>query len=346
MKLVNFSEWCRLNESIQSEGKICTEEETTKAKEVTDKANTILVKAVSFWKGWISDPITRKKFKASYKFDDTKTDEIFKNYFNAFDKIKLLPYGRCSDGNQGGYFYRIFKYPKFSPSKTAVAFVLRDTEYLNQYPEDKFNIYINIPNLSGKSDDYIEGTLVHEVQHILYLIHPLNPEIKLQNCFTIEDAEKPTGLKALISNLFKGFKKPAVPDGFGGGNEEAGLKELMKTFKLDKTTAEKVMAFIQDSIFDSGLVNYATDDNEFMSRVIGLRHRFGIKPGEDIKPENLKPALVAVANQEWIEKNMQDEIILILIHWAVKGYMPIKTLLNKINALAAKDSYDSPIKTV
>lgn len=87
--------------------------------------------------------------------------------------------------------------------KGAYAFVNQTT------PE---NIYVNC----SLTDDDPLGTLIHEIQHLLYYIKPLNPSITIENVFL-----KPGDKKLSIKDVYDSLK-----------NNINYSKDLIKAFPI------------------------------------------------------------------------------------------------------------------
>jgi len=123
-----------------------------------------LSEAVKFWKNWLNDPITKQKSKNNWsKYgDDLMTDDVWNEYLNALTNIKLIFYD--SSMNFVG---------ATAAEHDAIAFVNPSTpEY----------IHCNCTEIVIRDINKYE-ILVHEIQHILYNIKPINPEKQIKNAF-------------------------------------------------------------------------------------------------------------------------------------------------------------------
>ena len=343
MKLYTFNQWMRINEDEEKGDIPCSIDEKDLVEKVIARIKVIMPKVIEFWKGWIGDPITREKFRRSYKYDDAKVEEIFKKYFSTMDSIEIKPYGRCSDGNPRGFDYSSIL-GRTSLPKSSYACVVNGI--------NKPYIFCNIRVLKSIDDFEMENVMVHEVQHVLYdLVHPLNPDLKLDNCFGIEDDKskvksikdafknsKPTPWSILPKpTVIKTFKSPGMADG--------GVKPLMGHFGLTEEQAKKAMSSLVELLSDREY--YVADYDETMSRVMSIRHAYGIKPGQKITLDHLKPAVMKLVNRQ-DPNSVEGDINYILGYWAMTGYNNLLDLLSSMNALALHqvNQGQSDIKTV
>ena len=142
-----------------------------------DRWNRELPKAVAFWRNWLKDPITRKKVENNYPDDSaisgfdlfsTTVEEAFDMYEKSLSNLKLMFYDNTMAllGSQKVY-------PR------AYAFVTKGNNY---------HIYVNCS--FNDPDPY--GTLIHEIQHIIYNIKPLNPGKKIKDAFVTNKTVKQT----------------------------------------------------------------------------------------------------------------------------------------------------------
>ena len=137
--------------------------------------NKTLPVSIKWWKDWISNPITKEKVYKNYlekpqygvvnsgikEYEiKNKINNAFIKYFELLNKIKLNFYNQTTLKLNGVYVYH-----------DAGAFVTNADG----------NIYVNC---SGEpSEEYIDTTLIHEIQHMIYFILPLNPERNIGSSF-------------------------------------------------------------------------------------------------------------------------------------------------------------------
>lgn len=301
---------------------VCSDQDLQKIETVKNRVNTILPKAIEFWKSWLDDPITKKKIKEGNQFDDVKLQEVYSKYFNLFSQIKIFYIGACTNSNDSGFY----------------AFVNKENPTTINYSGEK-SITV--------TDQFIEETLIHEIQHLLYFIQPMSPELKIQNCFNVNN--KPKGiLKNFIKNIFKGKSKK---------NSPVNIDIISKNFGISleeaSTLYTKLSSELSSSLTKSNNFNYITDDNENYSRVMELRKKFGIQPGQNLTSLNFKPIIKTII--ESIDNNKGFDTVMstspgtywILLHWAYKGFPDFDSILNNLNQLAYQSTMNQTgVKTV
>jgi hypothetical protein len=107
-----------------------------------------LKKATDWFKNWFSNPVTKIKFGKNFKYDDKKVEEIFKNYFNILNQIKIE------------YVFS---------SRPNGAWVWTGKSLFTSGHDIPITI-----NCSAIGDSPRE-TFIHEIQHILDSYHKLHP---------------------------------------------------------------------------------------------------------------------------------------------------------------------------
>ena len=268
-----------------------------------DRWNRELPKAVAFWRNWLKDPITRKKVENNYPDDSAKfgtdlfsttVEEAFDRYEKSLSNLKLIFYDNTMAflGSQ-----------KVSPG--AYAFVTEGNNY---------HIYVNCS--LNDPDPY--GTLIHEIQHIIYNIKPLNPGKKIKDAFVTNKTVKQTTQQ--IQGSLPATKKSTSP---------ASLKNTATKLGIDADylNAWKEAADKRAKSEDPG---YVCRETEKMSNIMSIRKTLNIKPGGVITYDMLKPYITL--------QKRDGDMSWILMCWA-KNYFPdINTMLNKINQLAANQS--------
>ena len=267
-----------------------------------DRWNRELPKALAFWQNWLTDPITRKKVENNYpddsaKFADwsyTTVEEAFDSYKKSLSNLKLIFYDNTmtSVGSQ-----------KVSPG--AYAFVTTRSNY---------HIYVNCS--LNDPDPY--GTLIHEIQHIIYNIKPLNPSKKIKDAFVTNKTVKQTTPQ--IQGSLPAMKKSSYP---------ASLKNTATKLGIDTDylNAWKEQADKREESEDPG---YVCRETEKMSNIMAIRKTLNIKPGGVITYDMLKP---------YITREKRDtNMYWILMCWAKNDFPDINIMLNKINQLAKNQS--------
>jgi hypothetical protein len=297
-----------------SERTVCGENDMKLVEPVKERINKLLPIAINFWRQWLENPVTKEKIKNGNNFDDNKIDEVYKQYFDLLNNVKLVYVGFCTEIPNDNGFY---------------AWVTQG--------DSNHNVYVSLWNNIYQPDVFIEETLVHEIQHMLYFIQPMSPELKIDNCFNTKTKNKVSGLKNIISKLFGSKNKPKI-----------NLDGIISNFGIDKVSAKKVNDFFNlevESTKQKGKEGYILDTNEAYSRIMELRKKFNINPGENLTTNNFKPFIDELLKStdynsyfDWLNKQSAG-VYHFLLHWAYKGFPDFNMLLNDVNSLAMQQ-YD------
>lgn len=259
--------------------------------------------AIKWWKDWLSDPITKKKFLSNYSDKPYAVTLYYPKYFELLNKIKLNFYNDSMTKING-----INTYPD------AIAYV----------DEPDGNIYINCssyPNL----EEY-EGILIHEIQHMIYDIKPLNPAEKISAVFGKNSSKKS---KEEIKKEF--ISTPSNNAAKFSAEIIAAAKKLNVEPIHIARIKEKYNETIKRYEHDPG---YICRETEKMSNINGIRKLLGVNPGQNITLDMIRPYITRdelLADFHWF-----------LLCWAEKGFPDINQMLQKINQLALKQNTKSP----
>ena len=274
-------------------------------KECSSKWQPHLEKAKNYWIQWLLSPITITKFLINWqKVEKNMTlfevGNIFKKYIDSFKGLKL-------------YYYNSKLIPEFS---TAYAFV-------DEIEPKK--IYVNC----SQNDPDPYATLIHEIQHLLYYIKPLNPDVQIGNVFVDSNTKKSTP-----KTFFKGNSNSNAND------VTNKIISASKKFGVPITTLTSLLFDARD--YDKKDPGYSCDETEKMSNIMAIRNLFGVKPGQNITKEMLLPYIKG--------EKFHDDVSFILYCWVLKGFPDLDGMLNKMNQLAyqntKKDTFNplNPIK--
>jgi hypothetical protein len=259
-----------------------------------------LEKAKNYWIQWLSSPITKNKFLNNWKkveknMTSVEVENIFKKYLDSLKGLKL-------------YYYN-------SQSSNAYAYVTRST------PE---KIYVNC----SQNDPDPYGSLIHEMQHLLYNIKPLNPKVQIANVFVNSNTEKSTP-----ETFFKGNSN---------SNDDNVTNKMVSVSKQFGTTFYNIEYILfKAKNHEKKDPGYACRETEKMSNITSIRNLFGVKPGQNITKEMLLPYIKG-------EKDHTD-VGWILDCWALSGFPDLNKMLNKMNQLAYQNTNqnnDSNTRTV
>jgi hypothetical protein len=267
------------------------------------KSQTALSKAVSFWKNWLNNPITKEKVYKNYLVRSkpeliNNVDKAFKKYFNILNNLNLIFYDQTTpDAELDAYAYVI-------PSKSL------------------YDIHINC----SKDIETLLDTLVHEIQHLIYHVKPLNPAKKISNAFVGKNKKPET-----MSNVFN-FDKLEIPN----------IKTSLSLSKHMEKTAKKLNiydSYLSSLKFDSDEEEnadpgYVCRETEKMSNIMSMRLLFSIQPGGRITSNMLIPYITT--------KKYNINVDWFLLCWAQRGFPDIDGMLDHINKLALNQDDEKP----
>ena len=298
---------------FMGEVKITYEKNFTNIPKVTSKCilkyTPLLKQAQDYWRKWLSNPITKQKFTTNWNaqlknekqlfpsmVDGKKVDDVFEEYTDCINNLKLVFYDNTMSHPPVG---------NIRTDKNAYAFVNKKT------PE---NIYVNC----SLNDDDPLGTLIHEIQHLLYFIKPLNPSITIQNAFL-----KPGDKKLSIKDALIGASKKNI-------NNSKDLINASQSLGVEKITLINWMLQVELENAYTNDPGYMCRETEKASNIQSVRHLLNIKPGQNITPQMLKPYI----NNE----KQNTDITWILMCWASKGFKDINLFLSDLNKLAYQET--------
>ena len=275
------------------------------------KSQAALSKAVSFWKNWLNDPITRKKVEQNW-IDESNFISIYSGYHRVSSNYAWNKYFKILNN------LNLIFYDKTNPNELLTAFAyVRPGESL-------YDIHINC----AYYDIELLETLVHEIQHLLYHVKPLNPANKIRDAFV----DKNTKIEN-ISNILN-FNKLVLPNILPlGTSKDPKILETSKKLNINYSVLEnwKKSSIEWQKKEDTG---YVCRETEKMSNVYAIRSLFGVKASSKITLNMLMPYIKK-------EKNHGD-IDFIILCWAQQGFPDINGMLDKINKLAFKQDDEQP----
>jgi len=276
-------------------------------KECSSKWQPQLEKAKNYWIKWLSDDITRIKFlnnwqKVEKNMTLVEVGNIFKKYIDSLKVLKL-------------YYYNSKLMPK---NANSYAFV-------NRFEPDK--IYVNC----SQNDPDPYGSLIHEIQHMLYEIKPLNPGVQISNVFVDSNTKKSTP-KTFFDFSKNSNQQSSKISGIDAVSKEYGVSvDFLEEIKLD--------AYYYEVEVDYG---YVCRETEKMSNIMSIRSLFGVNPGQNITKKMLLPYIK--------DEKFHEDVYWVLKCWALRGFPDLDEMLNKMNQLAyqntKKDTFNplNPIK--
>ena len=285
-------------------------------KECSSKWQPQLEKAKNYWIQWLSSPITKNKFLNNWKkveknMTSVEVENIFKKYINSLKVLKL-------------YYFDSKLIPR---SSNAFAFV-------NRSEPDK--IYVNC----SKNDPDPYGTLIHEMQHLLYHIKPLNPEVQIGNVFVNPNTKKST------INTFFNYSNQNInqnssanyinPRAKNYENELNKLRFISTQIGVPFQSLTKLLNKAKSH--EKNIPGYSCKETEKMSNITSIRNLFGVKPGQNITKEMLLPYIK--------DEKRHTDVAWILECWALRGFPDLNGMVNKINQLAYQNTNQNNTRTV
>ena len=275
------------------------------------KSQTALPKAVSFWKNWLNNPITRKKVEKNWK-DEANFISIYSGYHRVSSNYAWSKYFDILNN------LNLIFYDQTTPNADmdALAYV-RPSKSL-------YDIYINC---SLDDSEHLQN-LVHEIQHLIYYVKPLNPSKKINNAFVNKNTKTET-----IGNIFD-INKLEVPNiDKLKTSKDPKIMETSKKLNVDYFYLEywKNKSIERGKEEDSG---YICRETEKMSNIMAIRNLFGIKAGGKITLNMIMPYII------WEKDSIN--VYWVLLCWAERGFPDINGMLDNINKLAFNQGNKQP----
>ena len=269
----------------------------------TTKWQSQLPKAVSFWTNWLNNPITRKKVEKNWR-DQSNFLSTYSGYYAISSRIAWSKYTDSLSNLKLVFYDHTMDY--VGKQKTI------DSAYAFVSPNSRYNIYINC----SENDPDPYGTLIHEIQHIIYDIKPLNPAEKIRDAFVTSKTIKQTEQKiktSLPDDKIKQYSPNVIQTA-----KKIGVKN--DDIEYWKSRINNPIGKIKE---DPG---YVCRETEKMSNVMSIRKTFNVGPGGNITYNMLKPYIT--------RQKHNTDISWVLLCWAQNGFPDINQMLNKINQLA------------
>ena len=263
------------------------------------KSQTALSKAVSFWKNWLNDPITKEKVYRNYLVRSERelnnVNNAFKKYFDVLNNLNLIYYDQTMPDEDMGTLAHVNGWKSL------------------------YDVHINC----SINDTELVQTLVHEIQHLIYHVKPLNPAKKINNAFVDKNKKSET-----IGSFFNNLLSPLIQK-----NLSKIIKDTSKKLNIPYYDLEywKDLSIKRGKDEDPG---YICRETEKMSNIMAIRSLFGIKAGGKITLNMIMPYIK-------LEKD-SGNIHWILLCWAERGFPDINGMLDDINKLAFKQGDEPP----
>lgn len=218
----------------------------------TDEA---LNNAKKYWLNWLQNPKTMEKYMKNWEMGVGEATRIFQDYINAINRTSMKFYVNNHDRALAYVQKR-----KFNTSFNTTIFM---------------PIYVNCssaPLRVNNNSKMASETLVHEMQHLLDVIHPWDPNKS-------ETAAKINKTVSKVSNKLSkfGFKK----------TDSKVIINRMVDDGFNQTTASPIVMDYLNRMKDDNESDYIADKNELSSRIFDMRKFLNIQPGQDITKQQI-----------------------------------------------------------
>jgi len=288
-----------------------------------------LPKAVKWWKDWLNDITTQNKFKNNHNITSMRlVERIFSMYKKALDKAYIYPYN--------------------DDKSSTIAFV-------KQKIIAPGRIWVNCSK-TGYYDtkEKVISTLIHELQHQLHYIHPLNPGKQIGDLFVNPDTDKLTPQD--IEDGWDFNKSVGLP----GDNEykkiESDIKKLMPLEEWRRTikrisielnitghqirgkkwkSKEEITASLLRKWYEYSVSKKPNDPSygcratEKGSNIASIRKILKIRPSDGITVQMLKPYILGQ-----VSDGNTGDVNWLLVCWSQKGFVSLKSFVAEFNELA------------
>ena len=247
--------------------------------------DSTLQKAKEFWKSWLNDSSTIIKIANLHK---TTEEDVKNNYIPKWLKIIEPIQIKYED-------YKDNTIAEIDPSlENPFVYVNMGSKVFSEKYRNKYEI---------------EGIriLVHELQHKMSVLIPINPQEVVNYSFG-----NPVHVTGWVNKMFPKELVERVGKEFGISDLDEVKSKLYSLFSMAKKNDLK----------------YTITATEMTSRIDGIRYKYGIKPSEKgLRPEMFKDTFLKIKydpDKDWI-----------LILWAKYGYPPFQEFLNGLEILAS-----------
>jgi len=252
--------------------------------------------AVTYWKNWLNNEETIRKLKENWKNYPKEMNkygcisnsrEVYKG-----DNIKNLVLSKYYELLNN---FNIIIYSKYTPqynSKNDIAYVIRENCKTKQK-----TIYCNYVYTYKKN---LEQTLIHEIQHALYNIAPMNPDSKVNQIFKNKNN--------FLDNIFK---------------NKSEIQKTVDEYEEDNIGFWYYAAKEEAKKKDTG---YICRETEKLSNIQSIRKLFGVGPGQKLTKQMFEP---------YIRRDKDDiNVYWYLVCWAHRQFPDLNKMMEKINELA------------
>ena len=247
--------------------------------------------AKTFLINWLKDPITVKKYMKNWGLSLPEVQDIFNDYTNAIKNAYLEYTSKPNEWFLARVTPRVFN-KIFNTAKGAP-------------------IQINcVQSMLDGHKESVKSILVHEMQHLLNLVHPWQPDNKSA---TISGAvgDKNSPILDKLTTLI----------GSGEIRKKDDIIERLEKDGFESYNAYDIATEYERLSADDDRADYTTRPNELSSFILGFRQQMKLQPGQDITPQQ-------ITNSKYDAQGYW------LIMFYLRSGLPLVTFLSMINSYA------------
>jgi hypothetical protein len=285
--------------------------------EFYNRLQPLLEKAKNWWRKWLNNPETRIKFKKlnGIWFDFT-VDYWFNRYLNCVNNVELAIFLQISQ-----------TVTNYTTNSGVRADGCPDPEQsINGcvHSDDLTKINVNLLNADRTNDAWV-GTLVHEIQHLLYYIKPMTPNKSITQFRGSDDCYNKN--KEIYNNTEIQDKDKLLQLKI----DDKKINSIANDLGFDIKRTKQIVTAILRIAYDGWDESYFRGNNsELLSRIQGTRlyllgntNRTNFTKQDFIKYFN--------DNQKTILNNDDGNVPYILGYWVSQDFPPLESFINELN---------------
>lgn len=245
-------------------------------------SDDVFNQAKDYWKNWLKDPVTIDKISKNNNIGvDIVTSQYLPKWMNILDKI-VLTYDN-KDVNS------------FALSTNDMKIHINCNEYMTY---------------GNKVDQSPLTVLVHEIQHQLSYVLPLNPN-------------------SMITGLTRNNNIKSVNIFNRGDIIKNSIKSIREAFNLtgiDDNNLRRYVNYYMGLGGDSFNNKYVFNTSEISSRIQSIREKYGVKPGGSIDPMVFKDVFFG--------RVKNSDMLYMIALWVRNGFPDFGKFLGGLDSLA------------
>jgi hypothetical protein len=254
--------------------------------------------AITWWKNKLNEPAFYSKLKRLNNYTDQQTKEWISKYKNYLYNNISGPF--CPKQHTPTYNKLFSKTEPKGESPNAVAFLAG--------PAGRSRVVVNSYYFVNNED--MVATLVHEIQHALYDLKPMTPDVNWKKVFPY---------KVWVGNENEGQSNTETPTE-KSTISKYGLKQTDIDWWKDRLKDET------DSKDPSNDVGYVCRITELASRVVSMKNLLGYSTEQKITVSDFKKFIVS----ETVPYNDENAYFIVLC-WLNNGMPDIQTFLDNLD---------------